>query len=129
MRPNGRIEPRRSNARCKVRDEHEELDITAGSARSIQQCRHERAADHSQQELLAIGVRARATKPAGVLTRREREIAARVAQRKANKEIAGELGVSEKRVRNSLTGIYAKAVVRSRGELVDWVRGGGLDGG
>ena len=46
----------------------------------------------------------------------------------SNKEIAAELGVAEKTVRNSLSaGVFVKAGVRSRGELADWVRDGGLD--
>ncbi len=51
------------------------------------------------------------------LTRREREIAALVATGASNKEIARELTISIKTVKNILTKVFAKTGTRSRTEL------------
>ena len=51
------------------------------------------------------------------LTSRECEIAMKIGQGLVNKDIARELGISEKTVRNSLTTVYEKLGVASRLEL------------
>ncbi|HSR43582.1 MAG TPA: LuxR C-terminal-related transcriptional regulator, partial [Longimicrobiales bacterium] len=56
------------------------------------------------------------------LTPREAEIASQVADRKSNKAIARELGISPRTVTTHLSNIYRKLEIGSRGELVDLVR-------
>lgn len=56
------------------------------------------------------------------LTGREAEIASLVANRKSNKAIARELGISPRTVTTHLSNIYRKLEIGSRGELVDLVR-------
>ena len=52
-----------------------------------------------------------------LLTQRQREIAALVATGASNKEIARELTISIKTVKNILTRVFAKTGTRSRTEL------------
>ncbi|MBI4785587.1 MAG: helix-turn-helix transcriptional regulator [Chloroflexi bacterium] len=52
-----------------------------------------------------------------LLSQREREIAALVATAASNKEIARELGISIKTVKNTLTNVFVKTGARSRTEL------------
>lgn len=52
-----------------------------------------------------------------VLSNRERQIAALVATGASNKEIARELAISSKTVRNTLTRVFVKTNTRSRTEL------------
>jgi len=58
------------------------------------------------------------------LTPREAEVASLVADRKSNKAVAKELGVSPRTVTTHLSNIYRKLDIGSRGELVDMVREG-----
>ena len=51
------------------------------------------------------------------LSNRERQIAALVATGASNKEIARELAISSKTVRNTLTRVFVKTNTRSRTEL------------
>jgi two-component system, NarL family, response regulator LiaR len=51
------------------------------------------------------------------LSQREREVAELVATGAANKEIARQLRVSEKTIKNTLTKVFAKTNTRSRTEL------------
>ena len=51
------------------------------------------------------------------LTQREREIAMLVATGASNKQIAYQLQISDKTVRNILTKVFAKTAARSRTEL------------
>ena len=59
--------------------------------------------------------------PGGVLTRRERELAAQVAAGKPNRAAAAALSISEKAVEKYLTSIYAKLGLRSRTELAAYI--------
>ena len=61
--------------------------------------------------------------PDRLLTPREREILAGICQAKSNKEIARDLGVSDKTVRNQVTRIFAKLGVGTRQEAILKVRG------
>ena len=58
------------------------------------------------------------------LTPRESEILAGICQAKSNKEIALDLGVSDKTVRNQVTRIFAKMGVGTRQEAILKARGG-----
>lgn len=83
----------------------------------------------TRDALRAAGVRPPVKpSPAGVagLTGRELEIARMVALRKANKEIAGALGISARTVSTHLSNIFTKLGVDSRGALADYVRDKGL---
>ena len=56
--------------------------------------------------------------PIDDLTKREEDILKGVVAGKSNKEIARDLGVSDKTVRNQITGIFAKLGVSSRQEAI-----------
>ena len=58
------------------------------------------------------------------LTDRESDIARLVAERKSNKEIAKELGISARTVTTHVANIFGKLGVSSRGELADRMREG-----
>ena len=78
-----------------------------------------RLRDAATRELRALGHRVR--RPAatgdGPLTVRENEIAALVAAGRTNKEVAGQLVLSERTIEAHLRNVYAKLGVRSRVEL------------
>jgi DNA-binding NarL/FixJ family response regulator len=78
-----------------------------------------RLRDAATRELRALGHRVR--RPAatgdGPLTARENEIAALVAAGRTNKEVAGQLVLSERTIEAHLRNVYAKLGVRSRVEL------------
>lgn len=60
---------------------------------------------------------------AHLLTRREREITMLVATGASNKEIARQLAISDKTVKNLLTKVFVKTQTRSRTELaVRWIQ-------
>ncbi|MEX1258699.1 MAG: AAA family ATPase [Gemmatimonadota bacterium] len=65
----------------------------------------------------------------GVLTAREAEIARFVGERKSNKSIARELGISPRTVGTHLSAIFKKMEVESRVQLGDLVREGILEDG
>jgi len=63
-----------------------------------------------------------------MLTTREREILDLVASGGSNQEIAGQLFISEKTVRNHLTAIFDKIGVTSRSQAIVYARDRGLAG-
>ena len=63
------------------------------------------------------------------LTKRERQIVARVARGRTNREIAQELNIGEQTVKNHLSGIFEKMQVRNRLELALLAVQRGLDRG
>jgi DNA-binding NarL/FixJ family response regulator len=63
------------------------------------------------------------------LTKRERQIVARVARGRTNREIARELNISEQTVKNHLSGVFEKMQVRNRLELALLAVARGLDRG
>ena len=63
------------------------------------------------------------------LTKRERQIVARVARGRTNREIAHELNIGEQTVKNHLSGIFEKLQVRNRLELALLAVQRGLDRG
>lgn len=63
----------------------------------------------------------------GVLTSREMDIARLVGERKSNKKIGKELGISPRTVGTHLSNIFKKLEVATRAELGDRVRDGELE--
>jgi DNA-binding CsgD family transcriptional regulator/tetratricopeptide (TPR) repeat protein len=68
------------------------------------------------------------TRGDGLLTPRELEIARLVGERKSNKKIGKELGISPRTVGTHLSNIFKKLGVGNRAELGDRVRDGELEG-
>lgn len=71
----------------------------------------------------------RANRPQGAdaygladLTAREKDVLGHIAEGLADKEIAGELGLSPNTVRNHVAALYSKIDVHSRGEAIVWAR-------
>jgi DNA-binding NarL/FixJ family response regulator len=63
------------------------------------------------------------------LTRRERDILSLLAQGLSNKEIAEQLCLSEKSVRNRVSEILSKLGVSNRTQAAIWAKENGLDSG
>ncbi len=61
--------------------------------------------------------------PATALTRREREVAALVAQGLTNREIASRLFLSERTAQNHVQHILDKLDLPNRSQIAVWVRG------
>jgi DNA-binding CsgD family transcriptional regulator len=102
---------RRSDAIAVLREAERELDG----------CGSVRARDELRRELRRLGARAEPRGPTRTgggglaeLSKRELEIAAEVADRKTNREIAAALFVSEKTVESHLRTIFRKLGVSSR---------------
>jgi non-specific serine/threonine protein kinase len=67
--------------------------------------------------------RARTFHSADDLTRRERDVALRVAEGKSNRAIAEELVITERTVEGHVSNILAKRGFRSRAQIAAWVAG------
>jgi DNA-binding NarL/FixJ family response regulator len=67
---------------------------------------------------LAGGIRTEAPEPFPELTERERQVLRLLAAGRSNDQIAGELYVSSKTVRNAVSGIYAKLHAAGRAEAI-----------
>ena len=68
------------------------------------------------------------TPGSGLLSGRELEVARLVGERRSNKSIARELGISPRTVGTHLSNIFRKLEIDSRARLGDLVRDGGLEG-
>lgn len=68
--------------------------------------------------ILAESGRVARMSPAGELTKRELEILALVQRGRRNREIAHEMGVEEKTVKNHINNIYSKLGIASRAEAM-----------
>jgi DNA-binding CsgD family transcriptional regulator len=108
-RTGGLAEAMRDEARRELRDCVERLDE--------EHLRRALLADPAAQSLLAA---APTRDPAGLLTRREREIASQVATGKTNRQIAGDLYLSEKTVEMHVGNCFAKLGFQSRAQLAAW---------
>ena len=62
------------------------------------------------------------------MTKRERDVLARLARGANNEIIAAELGVAVQTVRNYVAAVYDKLGVHSRAEAVVWARERGIVG-
>ena len=85
--------------------------------------------ERAREMMKVLGLRLPARGPDGGsrkarLTEREAEIARLVVARKANKEIAAELGISARTVTTHVANIFSKMGVSSRAELADRLRDG-----
>jgi DNA-binding CsgD family transcriptional regulator len=65
----------------------------------------------------------------GELSPRELQVARLVQERKSNKAVARELGISPRTVSTHLSNIYGKLAIGSRGELADFMRNLDATGG
>ena len=54
----------------------------------------------------------------GILTKREQQVFERLILNKTTKEIAGELGISEKTIRNHISNVMQKLGVKARTQAV-----------
>ncbi len=79
--------------------------------------------------LAAPGAAEAQTRGAGALTGRERQVLALVAQGRSNREIARELGVSEKTVKTHVSSVLAKLGVQDRTQAAVYAVRRGLAGG
>lgn len=78
--------------------------------------------------LTGAGARPETDEPFPDLTDRERSVLRMVAAGRSNDDIAGELYVSNKTVRNTVSAIYAKLGVTGRAEAIIKAREAGYDG-
>ncbi|MBI5257876.1 MAG: alpha/beta fold hydrolase [Burkholderiales bacterium] len=74
----------------------------------------------------AVTTFVRGSAPGPALTPRERELAALVAQGLDNAQLAAQLGVADKTVRNALSALYAKLGVDGRPQAIARIRDTGL---
>jgi DNA-binding CsgD family transcriptional regulator len=89
------------------------------------ECGAPRLADRAASELRRLGLRvARSGASAGTLSAREQEIAELVGSGRTNRQIAGELHLSESTVENHLSRIYRKLGISSRAALAALISGG-----
>lgn len=70
------------------------------------------------QRLVADATTAKSLQPRSRLTDRDRQVLRLVLEGLSNKEIAGQLSISESAVKSSLQQLFAKTGVRTRGHLV-----------
>lgn len=100
-----------------------DADAAVGEARTalhaFESIGADRDADEAAALIRSLGARARRGGPSadGSLTRREREVAALVAEGLGNKEIAGRLFITRKTVEHHVSSILAKLGLSGRAEL------------
>ncbi len=104
------------------------LRLLARAEGELAACHAERHRDEVARELRRLGHRVSARprrferrQALGDLSRRELEIAERVALGRTNREIAGQLFLSEKTVEGYLTNVFTKLGVSSRAEVAEAV--------
>ncbi|MGZ4233030.1 MAG: response regulator [Solirubrobacteraceae bacterium] len=101
-----------------------EADEVAAAIRAAR--RGEVHLDPAVARQLTAALRRGPTSPKDLLTEREREILALVAQGKANKAIAGELVISERTARTHVSNILSKLDLTSRTQAALWAVREGL---
>jgi DNA-binding NarL/FixJ family response regulator len=102
----------------------EAIDVLRTAEQELDRCASVRARDEVRRELRRLGARRETRGPASggdsgteALTHREIEIARLVTERKTNREIAGELFLSEKTIESHMRSIFRKLGVSSRVEV------------
>jgi DNA-binding CsgD family transcriptional regulator/tetratricopeptide (TPR) repeat protein len=105
-------------------DRTEAIAVLREAERELDECGSLRGRDEMRRELRKLGARAEPRGPAtagesglATLTKREREIADLVTDRRTNREIAGALFLSEKTVESHMRNIFAKLGAGSRVEV------------
>jgi predicted ATPase/DNA-binding SARP family transcriptional activator/DNA-binding CsgD family transcriptional regulator len=107
-------EPHLAAARTRLGDEVWEELVAEGRTMSL-----EEATGYALQKEADPDDSSR--KPADELTLREREVAALVARGLTNRQIAGELSISERTAGNHVASILRKLGLRSRARIATWV--------
>jgi DNA-binding CsgD family transcriptional regulator/tetratricopeptide (TPR) repeat protein len=100
------------------------VEALRGAEAELDRCGSIRPRDQVRRELRKLGARAEVRGPAsgedagvGALTKREREIAELVTDRKTNREIAEQLFLSGKTIESHLRNVFVKLGVSSRVEV------------
>jgi DNA-binding NarL/FixJ family response regulator len=111
-------------ALANARERRDAIRILQQAEAELNACGSVRERDAARRELRKLGARAEVRGPAtgaeaGVqsLTKREREIADLVTDRRTNREIAGELFLSEKTIESHLRNVFVKLSASSRTEV------------
>ncbi len=114
----------RGQALAAAGERKQAIEALREAERELDECGSVRERDAVRRELRKLGARAEKRGPAAgadsgipALTKRELEIAALVTDRKTNKEIAGELFLSDKTVESHLRNIFVKLGASSRVEV------------
>ncbi len=100
------------------------IDALRDAEREFDRCQSVRGRDEARRELRKLGARSEPRGPAtgedaglAALTKREREIADLVTDRKTNREIAEQLFLSGKTIESHLRNVFVKLAVSSRVEV------------
>jgi DNA-binding NarL/FixJ family response regulator len=100
------------------------IEMLRQAERELDACGSVRMRDEARRELRKLGARAEARGPAaaddsgvGSLTKREREISERIADRLTNKQIASQLFLSEKTIESHIRNVFNKLGASSRVEV------------
>jgi ATP/maltotriose-dependent transcriptional regulator MalT len=117
-------------------ERHEAIAALRQAEGELDRCGAVRWRDEMRRELRKLGARAEPRGPAtgadsgvAALTKREREIADLVTDRKTNREIAGELFLSDKTIESHLRNIFVKLGVSSRVDVAREVERARRDSG
>jgi DNA-binding NarL/FixJ family response regulator len=95
-----------------------DLDAKGICAATVAASRGESVVSRHLQAAVVDEIRAQASNPATVLTAREREVIALVAQGESTCEIGRRLFISESTVKTHLSAVYGKLGVRDRGAAI-----------
>jgi DNA-binding CsgD family transcriptional regulator/tetratricopeptide (TPR) repeat protein len=108
-------------ARARLTEAEFQAQQAAGRALSLEQ-----AVAYAQELAGQAAAATRSQNQPGALTRRERDVALRIAQGKSNGEIADELVVSKRTVETHIANILSKLGYRNRAQIVRWAIDTGL---
>jgi ATP/maltotriose-dependent transcriptional regulator MalT len=112
-------------------DRAQAVALLRAAERELDECGALRDRADARREMRRLGARTEPRGPSGAdgggldsLSRREREVAILITERKTNKEVAGELFLSEKTVESHLRNIFAKLGASSRVDVARAVERG-----
>lgn len=108
-------------ARARLTEAEFQAEQAAGRAMSL-----DHAINYAQNLLLEPGASATRGEKPGILTQREREVAALIGQGKSNREIADGLVLSTRTVEKHVANILSKLGLASRTQIVRWAIEHGL---